>query len=500
MLNESEATLNVAEEQRIAAVEATGLFNTKEESDFAELAELASALCGTPIALVSLIGRDLQRVKAAVGFSILEMPREAAFCNETVRERKTLVVEDAANDPRFRDKPMVTGDPRLRFYAGVPLKDAQGLVLGALCVLDSKPRQLEELQLRALGVLAKQVGSLMELRAERRQLGVALVDRRRIVKELEASEYRFRKFMDHAPFVSFIKDGEGRFVFYNRALAQRFKISMREWLGKGDFDIWPKEMAAAFRKTDLEVLQSGRKVQKLEETRAESGEMICWKSFKFPLRNENGEIWLGCFAVDLTTEHEQRRQLQKANQQLERLATTDVLTNLPNRRVLDERLEQEYQVAMRHKAPLAVVMLDMDNFKTLNDRFGHASGDDVLRQMGRLVSQTLRATDTGARYGGEELALLLPGATTEGALLLVERLRTAMRHAEWPGGPVTASFGVAELKATMKSGKRLMELADDAMYDAKRNGKDRVVTERELMGRLLEAVAPKPDGAEQTAS
>ncbi len=482
-------TLDVSEEQRIAAVMATGVFNANEESEFRELAELASEICGTAMGLVSLIGRDTQMLKGAVGLKPQPMPREMSFCNTTIGERKPLIVENATTDARFRRNPLVTSDPGIRFYAGVPMTDVHGMALGALCVLDRQPRQLEEWQMKALTVLARQTGALMELRTERRRLEAALVERRRIVKELEGSEYRFRKFMDHAPFISFIKDGDGRFVFYNRAMAERFKISMREWMGKGDFELWPREIAEAFRKTDLEVLRSGHKVEKVEETRDADGNVTCWKSYKFPLRNENGEVWLGGFSIDLTVEAEQRKQLQKANQNLERLATTDALTGLANRRVLDERLEIEYQAAMRRKTPLAVVMLDLDNFKQLNDTLGHASGDAVLRRMGRLIASTLRATDMGARYGGEEMSMLLPGATTEGALLLVERLRAAMLAADWPGGRLTASFGVAELKHTMKSGKRLLELADDSMYDAKRTGKDKVVTEKELMQRLLQDAA-----------
>ena len=496
---------DAAEQRRIAAVEATGLFDTKAEPEFRELAELAAQVCGTPIGLVSLIGSDRQRIKGAVGLELTDLPRRTSFCNTTIALNHMLVVEDATIDERFRHNPHVTRPAGIRFYAGVPLTDPDGEVLGAVCVLDTEPRRLSPAQLKALVTVTGQVRLQLELRRERKQLEQALADKRSIISELRGSEYRFRKFMDHAPFVSFIKDDEGRFVFYNRAMSQRFKISAREWLGKADADLWPKEMAAELRNNDLAVIKGGRLLEKVEETRDAAGQVTCWKTFKFPLKNENGEVWLGGFAVDLTSENEQRRQLQKANQKLERLATTDVLTNLANRRVLDERVEFEFRYALRHKTPLTVVMLDLDDFKKINDTHGHAAGDKVLSQMGKLIAKTLRTTDVGARYGGEEMSILLPGATSDGALLFVARLRKAMAETPWPCGQLTASFGVAELKPTIKTGKRLLELADDAMYDAKRTGKNKVVTEKELLMRTIEALVgerarPKPDSASLLAA
>jgi diguanylate cyclase (GGDEF)-like protein len=226
---------------------------------------------------------------------------------------------------------------------------------------------------------------------------------------------------------------------------------------------------------DLEVIGTGMAVERLEETIDANGVVTTWKVHKFAWKNELGQVRLGGIGLDLSEELAREKALAEANLQLQKLAAIDALTGLANRRVLDERVEYEFRLARRHKTELAVVLLDIDNFKRRNDVYGHASGDKVLEELGHMLASTLRVTDVAARYGGEELVVLLPGAGTEGARIFAERLREKMRKADWPDEPVTASFGTAALEATTSSGRRLIELADRAMYEAKRTGKDRVV-------------------------
>ncbi len=304
--------------------------------------------------------------------------------------------------------------------------------------------------------------------------------REALERELLASEERFRTFMNHAPFLAFIKDAEGRFLFYNDLMAQRFGISSTEWLGRRDFDIWPDEIARAMHGNDVAVIAGGGPVERLEETTDANGRRTTWKVHKFVWHDPQGQALIGGIAVDMTLELARENALTELNVRLERLATLDALTGLGNRRLLDERIDYEFLAATRHDQPLSVVLLDIDDFKSRNDRFGHASGDDVLRRIGRLITETLRATDTGGRYGGEEFVVVLPCATGEGARIFAERLRSAMRLEPWPGEPVTASFGVATLDAQTISGRRLIAMADHAMYEAKHTGKDRVVEYRDI--------------------
>ncbi len=327
------------------------------------------------------------------------------------------------------------------------------------------------------------------MRIENQQVGIRVGEQSREELALRLSEERFRMFMNHAPFVVFIKDAEGRFLFYNARMAERFGISPEAWLGKNDFEIWPAEVATTLRANDLDVIRSGESIERLEETMDEQGTVTTWKVHKFSWKNERGETLLGGIGLDLSEELTRERALAEANHKLQQLATTDGLTGLANRRVLDERVEFEYRLARRNKSPLSLVLLDLDNFKKRNDLYGHASGDEVLRRLGHLVTSALRVTDMAARYGGEELVILLAGAGRDGAMIFTERLKARMYVADWPDAPATASFGIATLDAGIPSGRRLIELADWAMYEAKRAGKDRIVHYEEVARRLQKGTA-----------
>ncbi len=263
-------------------------------------------------------------------------------------------------------------------------------------------------------------------------------------------------------------------------MAERFGISTTEWLGKQDFEIWPSEIAQMMHMNDLEVLSSHGSVEKLEETTDVDGNRTSWKVHKFAWQNEHGETLIGGIGIDMSVQLAREQALADANLRLERLAAIDSLTGLSNRRVLDERIEWEFRLARRSRSALSVVLLDIDNFKLRNDRYGHAAGDAVLRRLGKLVLAKLRITDLAGRYGGEELVVILSGATAVGARIYSERLRAAMRMEEWEGGPVTASFGIATLEPENSSGRQLIALADWAMYEAKRAGKDRIVEARDV--------------------
>ena len=160
-------------------------------------------------------------------------------------------------------------------------------------------------------------------------------------------------------------------------------------------------------------------------------------------------------------------------------ATTDSLTGLANRRTLDEELVLEWRRADRVGDSLAFVLLDLDDFKQVNDNHGHQAGDAVLRAVGRVLLEGVRQVDLAGRYGGEEFALILPETDLPGALKLAERLRVALEKtpvelAEGKTLQVTASFGVA-LKDELPSPDELVAVADEALYAAKRAGKNRVM-------------------------
>ncbi len=174
-------------------------------------------------------------------------------------------------------------------------------------------------------------------------------------------------------------------------------------------------------------------------------------------------------------------------------ADTDPLTELLNRRGFDKRLELEFERARRYETELSLISGDLDNFKQVNDRFGHQVGDDVLVEVGRLLHHYARRTDAVARLGGEEFALIVAGSDAE-ALVTAERLRERVRAAVADRYPwLTISFGIATYPTHGASVARLLRCADEALYAAKELGRDRtVVYSRELVGGL----ASRPGDAE----
>ena len=168
----------------------------------------------------------------------------------------------------------------------------------------------------------------------------------------------------------------------------------------------------------------------------------------------------------------------EAVRRLEEMATTDGLTGCLNKRAFLSELEQKLRSAMRFGRPLSLVVIDIDHFKTVNDTYGHASGDDVLRELGAVLRREKRDTDVVARFGGEEFCLLCEETDTSGATLLAERVREQLGELEFTTAlgtlKVTASAGVATFPTDAGGGKALFEAADQALYAAKNKGRNQV--------------------------
>lgn len=188
--------------------------------------------------------------------------------------------------------------------------------------------------------------------------------------------------------------------------------------------------------------------------------------------------------LQLTDEYaEKERELARINRELtyyanevERLSLTDSLTGLPNRRSFDQFMRHHTELAERHGDPLALLLMDLDRFKAINDRLGHQRGDQVLREVAGILTQEMRAADLLARWGGEEFAVLAPKTDREDGMKLAERLRLVIEAIPRPEEdlPVTISIGIAE-RGHRESIESLLRRADAALYRAKEGGRNRVV-------------------------
>jgi len=161
------------------------------------------------------------------------------------------------------------------------------------------------------------------------------------------------------------------------------------------------------------------------------------------------------------------------------VATIDQLTSLYVRSMFDEMLKQEFEQYLRNDQKLSIMMLDIDNFKDFNDTYGHQGGDEALKTIGNVLLNAVRKSDIACRYGGEEMVVIMPHTDMDTALEVAQRIRQKIEATEINGRNLTVSIGVSEVNASVKSADGLLKMADDALYQAKANGKNQVVKTNE---------------------
>jgi PAS domain S-box-containing protein len=227
------APLPVNEAVRLQALQRYNVLDTPPEADFDDMARLAAEMCGTPIALISLVDAHRQWFKSRIGVEDSETPRDVAFCAHGILEPDDLfVVADAGDDQRFHDNPLVIGEPQVRFYAGAPLVTPQQQAVGMLCVMDHTPRSLTPTQLDALRVLGRQVVIQLEQRLKIKALETAIAERERAETNLRQSEQRYRDLVEHSQGLSCTHTLDGRLLSVNKAAAHRLGYEPEELVGR----------------------------------------------------------------------------------------------------------------------------------------------------------------------------------------------------------------------------------------------------------------------------
>src|ERR1041385_7242958 len=290
--NDSVKTAPMPEQEakRLAALRRYDILDTLPEIAFDELTRLAAQICEMPIALITLVDERRQWFKSKVGLDLTETPRDDSFCSHTILQSEPFVVEDATKDERFADCPLVTGEPHLRYYAGVPLSTPDGCNLGTLCVIDRRPRHLSRDQEEALRILTRQVGMQLELRRHLVELARSIEEHKRTEGALRTSEAFYHTLVESLPQNILRKDRDKRFTFGNQRFCAEIGQPLEELQGKTDWDFFPAALAEKYHRDDLRVMESRESLDTVEEHQTPAGEKLFVHVLKTPLYDATGQV------------------------------------------------------------------------------------------------------------------------------------------------------------------------------------------------------------------
>ncbi|MES2790438.1 MAG: diguanylate cyclase [Planctomycetota bacterium] len=318
-------------------------------------------------------------------------------------------------------------------------------------------------------------------------LAAVVSERHRATRILKDSEARYRDLVENIDDLVDSVNCDGRIVYANRAWRETLGYSPEEVSTLSIFQVIHPEDLPRYRRNFERLMQGGtldqmelRFITRTGRTLIVEGNCNCRMIDGQPSATRS-------IFRDVTSrrEHESQlksyhRRLEEANRQLLRLATTDGLTGLQNRRAFEGRLTEEVERSQRYGTPVSLLLLDVDHFKQFNDSFGHLVGDEVLKRVSRILEAVARASDFVARYGGEEFAIILPNTDASGAFSLAERFREAIALEPFQDRGITASVGVATLNSgfplsgDVVDGSSLVKAADEALYFSKLHGRNQV--------------------------
>jgi diguanylate cyclase (GGDEF)-like protein/PAS domain S-box-containing protein len=311
-----------------------------------------------------------------------------------------------------------------------------------------------------------------------------------IEKKIRLSELKLNTILDNVAAYIYIRDDKHRFTYTNKMTQQLFQKPGSEIEGKTPIDLLGEINGTEFERLDVDLYRTKKVIEGIEEFIAGEETFYYW-TVKAPLFDEDGNVsGLIGMSTDITEQKELEKQLEKSNGLLQskideisllqatlwEQATQDPLTKLFNRRYFNEVAHTEIVKSERNKKPMALLLLDADYFKKVNDDFGHDIGDKVLVKFSKVMLDQCRRTDIVCRFGGEEFVILMPEASQKIAFERAEKIRTAyqIEISKILDRPTTVSIGIAMWNKNLINLEGLTKAADQAMYKAKLNGRNQV--------------------------
>lgn len=359
-----------------------------------------------------------------------------------------------------------TGEDRIAYqtintWLGAPLIDRSAKVFGAIALFSKHNSQPGEyLSTEIFSAIAAQISQAIE----RKRAEQALVDKEVLLRTIVAT----------IPDLVWLKDQQGRYLFCNEMFERFFGAKEAEIIGKTDYDFVSGDLADLFYTYDQKAMLSGRaSINEECVTFADDRHVAFLETIKTPMYDAQGNL-IGILGI--ARDISERKKMQD---DLQQQAITDELTGIFNRRHFLFRADEETRRIRRYGGQCALLMLDIDSFKKINDVYGHCVGDTVLQAVAETCSRMIRDTDLFGRLGGEEFAILLMETDQIGAEVVAERIRAGIYHTEFCSLTeeiihLSVSIGIAVFHAADETLASLISRADGALYEAKNNGRNQV--------------------------
>ena len=457
------------ETRRLATLHALDLLDTEPEAEFDTLVGLAAQLLDCPAAMLTLIDRDRLWAKARQGEAPAEICRRDGICDHTIRGSTTLIVENLATDARFADNPLVATPDGMRFYAGVPIHvaDAEGIprAIGAICVVDTRPRHLDAADVAILERLATLAEALIAARADTRRAVEIARERERQAVEIAKRDQILRQAERIAQAGSWRYDLIADRLEWSEGAARIHAFETPPRNVAHALDHYPPDARARVSAALANTIETGAPFDIEEDFFTARGEKRRLHAMGELERVDGRPVAIVGVLQDVTDRYALETQLRRS-------ADTDPLTGIGNRAAFGRQLDA---ALLRHRidgAPLLLALIDLEGFKAINDTLGHLAGDDVLRQIAAgLEAPWLRGSGV-ARLGGDEFAVVVddPALAADPERFRI-RLEGALRLPVVAGGVRMTAAGTVglALPGTDPHGAReLVRRADADLYAAKR--------------------------------